>query len=68
MAVDPSYRTLRRRAKELFLAARSAVDIDSQALFLFYGVECGLKALYIDLHKLATTSTEGSRARSAEVL
>jgi hypothetical protein len=65
MAVDPNYRTLRRRAKELLLAAGSEVDVDSKALFLFYAVECGLKALYLDLYKLATTSTEGSRARSA---
>lgn len=65
MAVDPNYRTLRRRAKELLLAARSEVDVDSKALFLFYAVECGLKALYMDLHKLASTSSEGFRARSA---
>jgi hypothetical protein len=65
MAVDPNYRTLRRRAKELLLAAGSEVDEDSKALLLFYAVECGLKALYMDVHKLATTSTEGSRARSA---
>lgn len=65
MAVDPNYRTLRRRAKELLLAAGSEIDVDSKALFLFYAVECGLKALYMDLHKLTTASTEGSRARSA---
>ena len=65
MAVDPNYRTLRRRAKELLLAAGSEVDVDSKALLLFYAIECGLKALYMDLHKLATTSIEGSRARSA---
>jgi len=66
MAVDPNYRTLRRRAKELLVAATSDVDPDSQALFLFYAVECGLKALYMDHHKLATASAEGSRAQSAK--
>jgi hypothetical protein len=65
MVVDPNYRTLRRRAKELLLAAGSEVDVDSKALLLFYAIECGLKALYMDLHKLATASIEGSRARSA---
>ena len=48
MAVNPNFRTLRRRAKELLLAAGSEVDADSKALFLFYGVECGLKALYMN--------------------
>ena len=66
MAVDPNYRTLRCRAKELLTAATSDLDSDSHALFLFYAVECGLKALYMDHHKLATASTEGSRARSAK--
>lgn len=65
MPVDPSFRTLRRRTKELLVAARSDVDVDSKALFLFYAAECGLKALYMDLHKLATTSAESSYARSA---
>ena len=39
--------------------------MNSKALLLFYAIECGLKALYMDLHKLANTSIEGSRARSA---
>lgn len=65
MTVDPNYRTLRRRAKELLIAAGSEIDADSKALFLFYAVECGLKALYMDLHKLETASAAGYRARSA---
>jgi hypothetical protein len=65
MAVDPNYRTLRCRFKELFAAAGSEIDEDSKALFLFYAVECGLKALYLQLHRPATTSTAGSSARSA---
>jgi hypothetical protein len=66
MAVDPNFRTLRRRAKEeLLIAAKAEIDDDSKALCLFYAVECGLKALYMDLHKLATASASGGRARSA---
>ncbi|MGH7113491.1 MAG: hypothetical protein ACREE9_03250 [Stellaceae bacterium] len=65
MAVDPNYRTLRRRSKELLAAAGSDIDEYSKALFLFYAVECGLKAFYLQIYRLATTSAEGSRARSA---
>ncbi|WP_156926965.1 hypothetical protein [Azospirillum halopraeferens] len=62
MAIDPSDRTLRRRAKELFEAADAEVDDDSRGLLLFYAIECGLKALYMDLHKLARASAANAQA------
>lgn len=49
-AVNPTLKTLKRRAREL--AAASCSDDNAEALLLFYSAECGLKALYMSRNSM----------------
>ncbi len=65
--INPPLRALRRRSEELFASAERERphDIDSAALLLFYAVECGLKALYMQQNNLKVTDEERGISRSA---
>lgn len=65
--VNPPSTALRRRSKELQLAAARELlsDEDSAALLMFYAAECGLKAAYMRVNNLKATDDTRGGARAA---
>ncbi len=60
--LDFAFKTLRRRTKELALAASKDVDNASKGLLLFYAAECGLKAVYMSRNNLHLVSDKNATA------